>query len=260
MAFSQTRGKAALQMRGLVPIASCVECPLRRPHMFCHFSTETLRHFSSLGHLMIYPQGAILFMEGQPGRGVFVLCQGRVKLSTVSIRGKGLILKMAEPGAVLGLSAVTLDRPYELTAEAETACHVKFVDRDALTGFLNQEGEGGMHAARELGREYLAAFQELHDIVLAPSSIGKLARLLLSWTPPESGCLNLPTKGGSTIGSIQPVQLRTKFTHEEMAQMIGASRETVTRLLGDLRRSDVLELHGSTMVIRNVPALEALAQ
>jgi CRP/FNR family transcriptional regulator len=222
--------------------------------MFCHFTTETLRKFSALGHLMIYPQGAMLFLEEQPVRGVFVLCQGRVKLSTVSVRGKGLILKMAEPGAVLGLSAVTLDRPYELTAEAETACQVKFIDKDALTTFLQQEGEGGMHAARELGREYLSAFQELHDIVLAPSSIGKLARLLLSWTPPEA------VESVDGRRPVHPVQVRTRFTHEEMAQMIGASRETVTRLLGDLRRSEVLELHGSTMIIRNVPALEALAQ
>ncbi len=253
MASSHTRGTAALQMRGLAPIPSCVECKLRRPTMFCHFSTETLRKFSALGHLMIYPQGALLFMEEQPVRGVFVLCQGRVKLSTVSVRGKGLILKMAESGTVLGLSAVTLDRPYELTAQAETACQVKFIDKESLTQFFQEEGEAGMHAARELGREYLAAFQELHDIVLAPSSIGKLARLLLSWTPPDA--TNPSGRGGA-----QPVQMRTRFTHEEMAQMIGASRETVTRLLGDLRRSDVLELRGSNMVIRNVPALEALAQ
>ena len=131
---------------------------------------------------------------------------------------------------------------------------IKFIDKESLTQFFQEEGEAGMHAARELGREYLSAFKELHDIVLAPSSIGKLARLLLSWTPLDA---TNPTGGG---GNVQPVQMRTRFTHEEMAQMIGASRETVTRLLGDLRRSDVLELRGPNMVIRNVPALEALAQ
>ena len=146
MMGSQSRGTAAMQMHGLVAISSCIECKFRHSRTFCNFSNDTLREFNALGHLMVYPKNAMLFVEGQPVRGAYVLCQGRVKLSTVSVRGKGLILKMAEPGAVLGLSAVTLNRPYELTAEAETACQVKYVEKEALDRLFSSQGEAGTRA------------------------------------------------------------------------------------------------------------------
>ena len=59
----------------------------------------------------------MLFVEGQAPRGIFVLCKGRVKLSICASDGKTLILKIAEAGEVLGLSAAVSGAPYELTAE-----------------------------------------------------------------------------------------------------------------------------------------------
>jgi CRP/FNR family transcriptional regulator len=91
--------------------------------------------------------------------------------------------------------------------------------------------------------EFQAAFRDVQDIIMARSSAGKLARLILSWTAGQDG---------------NEVRVRSTFTHEEMAQMIGTSRETVTRLLSDLKRRELIKLEGSTMVIRNRPALEAL--
>jgi len=91
--------------------------------------------------------------------------------------------------------------------------------------------------------EFQAAFRDVQDIIMARSSAGKLARLILSWTAGHDG---------------NEVRVRSTFTHEEMAQMIGTSRETVTRLLSDLKRRELIRLEGSTLVIRNRPALEAL--
>jgi CRP/FNR family cyclic AMP-dependent transcriptional regulator len=81
---------------------------------------------------------------------------------------------------------------------------------------------------------------------LARSSAGKLARLLLSWT------------GGRENGASE-IRIHSSLTHEEMAQMIGASRETVTRVLSDLKKKEFIRLDGSILVIRNRTALEALA-
>ena len=91
-------------------------------------------------------------------------------------------------------------------------------------------------------------YRDVHDLVLARSSAGKLARLLLSWSP------GMKPEPGRT-----EVRIRSSLTHEEMAQMIGSSRETVTRLLSDLKKKELIRLEGSTLVIRNRPALEALA-
>jgi CRP/FNR family transcriptional regulator len=101
-----------------------------------------------------------------------------------------------------------------------------------------------LRSAQALSREFQAAYRDIHDLILARSSAGKLAKLLLSWTPPT--------------GNGKEVRVSSGLTHEEMAQMIGASRETVTRLLSDLRKKQLIRLEGSTLVIRNRMALEAM--
>ena len=232
---------------GLEIVDSCLSCRLRKDNWFCSLSPEVLKLLSGVCHLSTYPGEAILFVEGQMPRGAFVLCSGKVKLSTASREGKVLILKIAEPGEVLGLSAVIAGEPFELTAETAGPCQVNFIEREALMRLMGSNGELGLHASQSLSREFQSAYRDIHDLVLARSSIGKLARLLLSWTPIRA--------------KAEPpeIRLRANLTHEEMAQMIGSSRETVTRLLSDLKKKDLIRHDGSTLVIRNRSALEALA-
>jgi CRP/FNR family transcriptional regulator len=75
---------------GLQIVENCMSCPLRKDGFFCQLSSEVLRSFSASSHLTTYPGGAILFVEGQMPRGAFVLCSGKVKLSTTSREGKVL--------------------------------------------------------------------------------------------------------------------------------------------------------------------------
>ena len=233
---------------GLEIIENCVSCKLRQDKWFCGLSPDVLKSFSAVSHLNTYPGGAVLFVEGQMPRGGLVLCSGKVKLSTTSRDGKVLILKMAVPGEALGLSAVISGTPYELTAETAGPCQVNFIDRDALMKLLDKYGELGLHSAQALSREFQSAYRDIHELVLARSSAGKLARLLLSWSP-----------GRGPQGAISEVRIRSSLTHEEIAQMIGSSRETVTRLLSELKKKELIRLEGSTLVIRNRTALEALA-
>ena len=232
---------------GLEIVDSCLTCKLRKDHWFCGLSPEVLKLLSAVSHLSTYPGGAVLFVEGQMPRGAYVLCSGKAKLSTTSREGKVLILKIAEAGEVLGLSAVIAGEPFELTAETAGPCQVNFVEREALMRLMEKNGEFGLHASQALSREFQSAYRDIHDLVLARSSAGKLARLLLSWTPIRE--------------KFEPpeIRVRASLTHEEMAQMIGSSRETVTRLLSDLKKKEFIRLDGSTLVIRNRTALEALA-
>lgn len=228
---------------GLEIIESCVECKLRQG--FCNLPPDALVGFNALGHKHTYPGSSVLFMEGQQARGAYVLCSGSVKLSTTSREGKILILKMAAPGEVLGLSAVISGRRYEVTATTAAPCRVNFVHADALISFLRRHGEAGLRAAQAVSKEYQDACLDIQEILLAPSSAGKLAKLLLSWT---HGC-----------NGDREVRVRTVLTHEEMAQMIGASRETVTRVLSELKKRQLIRLEGSTLVIRDRMGLEELA-
>jgi CRP/FNR family transcriptional regulator len=245
----QTPGKVAEMNTpyGLEIVDSCLTCKLRKDSWFCSLTPDVLKLLSGASHLSTYPGGAILFVEGQKPRGAFVLCSGKAKLSTTSREGKVLILKIAEAGEVLGLSAVIAGEPFELTAETAGPCQVNFVEREALLRLMEKNGELGLRASQALSREFQSAYRDIHDLVLARSSAGKLARLLLSWTPIRE--------------KFEPpeIRVRASLTHEEMAQMIGSSRETVTRLLSDLKKKELIRVDGTTLVIRNRTALEALA-
>lgn len=230
---------------GLEIIESCMGCKASREGFFCRFSPAVLRSVDEASHHSVVPGGALLFVEGQTPRGVFVLCSGVVKLSTTSKEGKVLILKQAEAGEVLGLSAAISGTNYEMTAETASPCQLNFIGRADVMNLLENESEVGLHAALGLSREFQGAYRDIHDLVLARSSSGKLARLLLSCAP----------RG---IRESEELHLRSVMTHEEMAQRIGSSRETVTRLLSDLKKKRLIRLEGATLVIRDRIGLEAL--
>src|ERR1019366_1461056 len=126
----QIQGVVVLTPYGLDIIESCLACKMRAEHIFCDLPPAALQYFESIKYATAYPKGAILFVEGQAPRGIFVLCKGRVKLYICSTDGKTLILKIAEPGEVLGLSATVSVKPYELPPELVVRCQVIFVKRE----------------------------------------------------------------------------------------------------------------------------------
>jgi CRP/FNR family cyclic AMP-dependent transcriptional regulator len=232
---------------GLHIIESCLTCKMRADRTFCDLSTVALQAFERIKYAISYPKGAVLFMEGQAARGVFVLCMGQVKLSLSARDGKTLILKIVEPGEVLGLSATLSGKSYELTAETIDPCQVTFVKREDFLRFLKENSDACFKAAEQLSNKYNSACHELRSLGLSHSARQKLAKLLLEWSS---------RKGESK--KVEP-RVRLPLTHEEIAQMIGSSRETVTRLSADLKKRQTVQWDGSTLLIRNKAALEALA-
>lgn len=231
---------------GLEIIESCMGCKASRDGFFCRLSAPVMRAVDMISHHTVMPEGALLFVEGQAARGVFILCSGKVKLSTTSREGKVLILKQAEAGEVLGLSAAISNTDYEMSAETASSCQLNFIGRSDFMALLKNESELGVHAALWLSREFQGAYRDIHDLVLARSSSGKLARLLLSCAP----------RGHQES---EELRLRSAMTHEEMAQRIGSSRETVTRLLSNLKKKRLIRIDGATLVIRDRTGLEAMA-
>jgi CRP/FNR family transcriptional regulator, cyclic AMP receptor protein len=225
---------------GLEIIENCLACPHRQERLFCNLSDG-----ASITSSAAYPKSATLFVEGQPARGVFVLCSGRVKLSTSSADGKTLILRISEPGEVLGLPATVTGTCYELTADVIEPGQANFIARNDFLGFLKDNGEAALRVAQQLGETYHSAISEMRTIGLSRSAGEKLARFLLEWAS------NYPEEKGQ-------VRIKLTLTHEEIAQMIGSSRETVTRLLADFRKKQLLQVIGSTLVVKNKAALESI--
>jgi CRP/FNR family transcriptional regulator, cyclic AMP receptor protein len=232
---------------GLDIIENCLGCKMRAEHSFCDLAPAALQYFEAIKYSTTYPKGAVLFVEGQEPRGIFVLCKGRVKLSICGRDGKTLIMKIAEPGEVLGLSSTIGGKPYELTAETADPCQVNFVRRDDFLRLLKEHSDVCLQVAVELSDKYNTACREIRSLGLSHSATEKLAKLLFDWSM-RSG----------EAGKPEP-RFTLAVTHDEIAQMIGTSRETVTRLLADLKKRQVVQLKGSTLLIRNKAALKSLA-
>lgn len=231
---------------GLEIIENCITCPHLEERVFCNLTPRALQRLSEITSPSTYPKGATLFVEGQAARGVFILCNGRVKLSTSSTDGKTLIVRIADPGEILGLPATVTGKPYELTADVIEAAQANFISRTDFLNFLREHGEAALRVAQQMGETYHAAVAELRSVGLAHSASQKLARFLLDWC----------AKNGSGESEIRA---KLTLTHEEIAQMIGASRETVTRLFSDLKKRQLVEVRGSTLIVCNKLAIETLA-
>jgi CRP/FNR family transcriptional regulator, cyclic AMP receptor protein len=212
----------------------------------CALSEATFNALQKIEHTVSFPAGAIIFMEGQPARGVYVLRQGRVKLLTTNSDGRTLILKIAKPGEALGLNSVITGRPYDLTAEILQPAELAFIPRVDFLKCITEHGDACLYFASHLSRDCQAAYDLARAIGLCQSVPERLARFLLDWS----------TNGPATDGAIR---VKLALTHEEIAQLIGASRETVTRTLSEFKRQRTIELNGSTLVLRNKPALESMA-
>ncbi len=223
----------------------CLCCRLRANYSFCDLPLPELRRLNEIRSIAVYPRSAILFAEGQQARGVFLLCTGRAKLSASSTNGKTLITKLAGPGEVLGLSSTILNQPYEVTAEMAETGQVNFIPRNALLQFLREHGEVSLRLSEELSRNYFTAHETVCALGLAHSPSQKFAKLLLSWLA-EAG------------DSGDPPRIRLTLTQEEIAEMLGTSRETISRLFSAFKKNQLLERKGSTLIIRNKRALEEL--
>ena len=223
----------------------CLNCTLRQNGDFCQLPDHLMSEFNRMGHITLYPTNATLLTEGQIPRGIYIVCSGRTKLSIQARDGKTIILKIAGNRDVLGLSALVSGRPSPMTVTTIGSCQIKFVEHDDFMGLLEIDNRTAMACATMLAHEVTGTFGDVHDLLLARSSTEKLARLLLSWVAREPHNRDL--------------RVESEFTHEEIAQMIGSSRETVTRLLSEMRRKELIRMEGSMLVIPNRIALQAIA-
>ncbi|MFZ0581047.1 MAG: Crp/Fnr family transcriptional regulator [Candidatus Acidiferrales bacterium] len=231
---------------GLEIIENCLTCPHREDRLFCNLPAAAVQHLATITSAASYPKGATLFVEGQGARGVFILCAGRVKLWTTSVDGRTLIVRISEPGEVLGLPATVTGRPYELTAEVIEPTQANFISLTDFLSFLREHGEVSLRVAQQLGETYHAAVAEMRSVGLSRSAAEKLARFLLDW------CASHGDRTSET-------ESKLTLTHEEIAQIIGASRETVTRLFADFKKKGFVQVKGSTLVVRSKAGLGSMA-
>ena len=205
-------------------------------------------HSSNIPNLtLMHPRGKVLFAEGEPGRGAFILRTGRAIVSISSSEGRMVILRIAQPGDVLGLNSVLRNAAYNTTVKTIEPCRTDFIPRKDLVDLSGRSQPAAQAMSQILSREVAELTERARSLLLPQSANAKLARLLLEWCE-QSGTSNSP------VG-----QINRRFTHEEIAHMICSSRETVTRLMASLNRRRIIGVTPDSILISDHEELQKIA-
>ncbi|HEV2273869.1 MAG TPA: Crp/Fnr family transcriptional regulator [Acidobacteriaceae bacterium] len=233
-------------LRGRAPNTMCESCKLKGNGFLCNLGNEAAKEFESIKFSSFYPAGSLLFFEHEPVRGIFLVCSGKVKLSVSSKGGKTLILQLARPGEIIGLSASMSGVPYEVSAETLYPSQVAFIRREDFLRFIHRYPEVYQAVIRQLNSQYMHACEQLRTVGLSTSVHEKLARLFLNWSSDE--------KQSSPAG-----QIKMPLTHEQIAECVGSTRETITRTLSEFKHKHLVMLKGTTVMIPDRAALRAIS-
>jgi CRP/FNR family transcriptional regulator len=239
--------EAPLGPYNLRVIESCLNCPSHENHIFCNLAEPLLRELNSLRQNAFYPRGAILFVEGESPRGVFVLCSGRARLSATSVDGQTISLREVEPGEILGLSSAMSKSAYSTRAETLTACQISFIPQLQFRSFLRAHPDVSLRIAEHLSMELHKAWEQTRLVTLLPTTRAKLARFFLAWAAGH----------GKVV--LEGATLSLKMTQEEIAESIGVSRETVSRALAHLQDQQLIRVNRGQIVILQPGKLHGLA-
>ena len=160
-----------------------------------------------------------------------------------------MILRIAEPGEVLGLTAAVSGTPYEATVETLEPSQANFISQTDFVRFLQEFPDVGLRVAKQLTHNCKCAYDEIRSLGLSNSVPEKLAKLVLHWAEHP---LELSAK------KPHETAIRVTLTQEEIAQLTGTSRETVSRVLTGFRKKGWIRIKGATWTIMNKTALESL--
>lgn len=231
---------------GFDVLGTCTSCSWRTERFFCALPPDAVKALDSVASTNMFPAGSLLFSEGDPPRAVYVVCRGSVKLSIASGDGRTLITHIAHAGEALGLSSVFTTHEQKATAETLEPTQVKVVRREDFLRFVSEHAEACRKSCEQLASDCEAADDHIRSIGLSHSAAEKLAHLLLAWCA-ESG------RPGD-----QGIRLQLLMTHHDISQLIGTSRETVTRLLREFRDREIISIKGSTLTVLDQAALDAM--
>jgi CRP/FNR family cyclic AMP-dependent transcriptional regulator len=224
----------------------CDSCQMRGQGVICELPSDALADFQRAGVMAIYKPRQVVFSEGTPAMGLYVVCQGAVKLYHSDRFGREHILEVAGPGTLLG--ELSLDDSQTISVSAETLVEAQlcFLARDRLVSFLQKHPTMGIRVVAALSNELAAARRKVRDLALKGAE-SRLAGLLVQ----------LARGHGDATAAAQRLQLR--YTRREIAEMIGVSTETAIRLLGKLKQRRAITVDHREVTITDLEKLTKLA-
>ncbi|MEX2355477.1 MAG: Crp/Fnr family transcriptional regulator [Thermaerobacterales bacterium] len=227
---------------------------LRRVDVLRHLSDEDLAQLVPYVQRRRIPAGTVVFVQDDPGRAVYFVLEGRIKIIKTTPDGDEQILYICEPGDVFGAVILFDSGHYPATAEAAVDCHLAYLLRDDYQTLGNLLPELESALLKELGTRLRRAHQRLLSFT-AHNTEGRLAELLLQLTDTPA----TPSSPAGPTGETLPLRLKKPPTHQEMANYIGAARETVSRTLARWRQSGWISSDAGQLLIHDPDALRRQA-
>lgn len=189
-----------------------------------------------------YPSGHIFYSPDDEGETVYLLLRGRVRIYKLSLEGRALTLLVLEPLAIFGEMAISEHWKHDSFAECMGDCQVGAIQRSTLRQLLARSPATAMRLMGIMSDRMRAMERKLADIAFKSVS-QRLATVLLSLAHPDGA-------GGP------PTVLR--YTHQQLAEMIGSYRETVTKTIGDFREAGMIRIEGEVIFLMAEDRLRAL--
>jgi CRP/FNR family transcriptional regulator, cyclic AMP receptor protein len=210
--------------------------------LFSGLDRTELQRFGDLTREKFYPRGSVILFENDPGDSLFVVRQGRVKVVLIGEDGREVILGVLGVGEHFGELSLIDDRPRSAHVIAMEDSHLLVLHREDFRRRVDSSPAVAWSLLSELSRRLRRADEKIGGLVLLDVP-GRIARLLLDLAEET---------GGNTI--------EKPLTHQTIAQMIGASRETVSRAMKDFQDAKWVSVVRRKITLADRPALEQRAQ
>jgi CRP/FNR family transcriptional regulator, cyclic AMP receptor protein len=211
---------------------------LRQPYtprspVFLGLPAGALAVLDTSGTYRFFEAKTEVYRQGDGARYLYRVLEGRINLVAASVDGREMIVRVMYPGDLLGLSAVISRGLYEVTASVVIKSRIQAIPSAVFLDLLENRPEAMACVARALADEYLDIVERAQILHLNGSTPARLARVLLECAPGDN--------------ATSPFQFL--FTHTEVANMVGCSRESVSRTFGSFRRNHFINISGATITI-----------
>jgi CRP/FNR family transcriptional regulator, cyclic AMP receptor protein len=222
--------------------ASCQTCE-KTDGLFCNLPQQALVDLDRIKRSQTYVPREFIFHEGQPLDEVAIVCQGTVALMFTTSSGDCIMVGLAGPGEVLGLTSVMTGGAHDVSAQALGFTRVATVNKSEFLAFLERHPLAALNAGAELSHKINRAYSKIRLTGSGFSVQQKVAAWLLQESKPQDdSVVTLP------------------LTHERIAQLLDVSRESVTRSLSAFKRAGAIQGGSGNIRICNRQRLQAVLQ
>jgi CRP-like cAMP-binding protein len=219
---------------------------LKKIPLFQDLSHDTMHRLVTCIEMREVRRRQVIYLPGDPGQAVFFVNGGRVKISKVTRDGKELTLAYRGPGEVFGELVMIDGGPREEMAEAMENALITELERSEFERLVQKEGMIGFRLAKVIAQRRREVENKIEQLIFKDVN-AKLAELLL----------RLATEYG--IEDSRGTLVSLKITHQEMANLIGSTRETVSLTLSQFKRKGLIQTDGRKVILADREGLRALA-